>query len=530
MTSTRRRRATRSGGTVDVNGMTFAREDADELKGLLSSGGGVARRDRAKERGDGGRSARASARADGRAEANGEEAKTRARGKSRFASEGKRAAEAKTRDIGEDEREDTGGERAEGTSVQATDTADDAEAMRAAMLVRQPSLKSIKTKVEREPGVADETGQGGVPTVLAGSARYRANYGRAVGRGVNFDEDGNTPRSDGDGEMLGSIDSGTPTFFRDQLLKDIPHPVARPFAYPQPGETPGSADNTYFSNTELSDLLTIVHGQAAGAADTPRDLNALNTPTLAEVNMLSGGSYWDRRNGNRDMSQSPEGKSVKRKSTAVAGPSAKKARLEKKSAGALSKEEEAFKKMKAFSTRGSNLRTVEDEELMDSLVDVHGNPLTDEMKYTCLDYNTRVIDLNNQHEATASSSAKREEEEVQAKSRSWTHAEDTLVRDLVKQHGAKKWAVIAERLSGKTQKQVYARWRDYLQPGLTTRAWEPFEEEHLIKIQDVIGNQWAVLARLMPGRSPNAIKNKFHATRRKFERKGDHFDDAAADE
>jgi Myb superfamily proteins, including transcription factors and mRNA splicing factors len=99
------------------------------------------------------------------------------------------------------------------------------------------------------------------------------------------------------------------------------------------------------------------------------------------------------------------------------------------------------------------------------------------------------------------------------------------VRDLVKQHGPKKWAVIAERLSGKTQKQVYARWRDYLQPGLTTRAWEPFEEEHLIQIQEVIGNQWAVLARLMPGRSPNAIKNKFHATRRKFERKGDHFDD-----
>ena len=162
---------------------------------------------------------------------------------------------------------------------------------------------------------------------------------------------------------------------------------------------------------------------------------------------------------------------------------------------------------------------------MDSLVDVHGNALTDEMKYSCLDYNARVVDLNNQHEAaTAASSAKREDEEVQAKSRSWTHAEDALVRDLVKQHGPKKWAVIAERL-GKDSKASLRALRDYLQPGLTTRAWEPFEEEHLIQIQEVIGNQWAVLARLMPGRSPNAIKNKFHATRRKFERKGDHFDD-----
>ncbi len=44
------------------------------------------------------------------------------------------------------------------------------------------------------------------------------------------------------------------------------------------------------------------------------------------------------------------------------------------------------------------------------------------------------------------------------------------------------------------------------------------EEKHLVFIQEAIGNQWAVLARLMPGRSPNAIKNRFHATRRKCER------------
>ena len=95
---------------------------------------------------------------------------------------------------------------------------------------------------------------------------------------MNFDEDGNTPRSGGDGEMLGSIDSGTPTFFRDQLLKDIPHPVARPFAYPQPGETPGSADNPYFNNTELADLLSIVHGQPSANMAERGDLTALNRP------------------------------------------------------------------------------------------------------------------------------------------------------------------------------------------------------------------------------------------------------------
>jgi hypothetical protein len=37
------------------------------------------------------------------------------------------------------------------------------------------------------------------------------------------------------------------------------------------------------------------------------------------------------------------------------------------------------------------------------------------------------------------------------------------VRQLVEQHGLRKWALIAAALNGKTQKQVYARWRDYLQ-------------------------------------------------------------------
>jgi hypothetical protein len=41
----------------------------------------------------------------------------------------------------------------------------------------------------------------------------------------------------------------------------------------------------------------------------------------------------------------------------------------------------------------------------------------------------------------------------------------------VAQHGPRKWTLIATRLKTKTQKQVYARWRDYLQPGLTTKPW-----------------------------------------------------------
>lgn len=107
---------------------------------------------------------------------------------------------------------------------------------------------------------------------------------------------------------------------------------------------------------------------------------------------------------------------------------------------------------------------------------------------------------------------------TKSRSRSWLPSEDELVRTLVAQHGPRKWTLIASRLKTKTQKQVYARWRDYLQPGLTTKPWTKEEQARLVELQAHVGNQWAVLARLMPGRSPNAIKNRFHATKRKIER------------
>lgn len=418
-------------------------------------------------------------------------------------------------------------------SMMATNVeAENANEMRAMMLERQPSLRSIKTKVDQAPAAA-----GGNPPQVSGSAKYRANDGRAMGRGVNFDMDGNTPRSGGDAEILGSIDSGTPNFFRESsAMRDdaVGGQSVPAYALAIVGTTPGSAENGYFNNSELADLLMIVHGRNEPGYGSPRGNEDLETPTLAQVHMLSTAPRsWDRRESKAARALSPDVSSEdtigRKRARSFVSKKAKPKDVKRARHGTpevLSKEEEAARKMKAFSTRGSNLRTVQDAELMDSLVDIHGNPLSKEMKQICLSHNQRAVDLNNEHEAAVArggNAAKLAEleSEIHAKSRSWTHEEDTLVRSLVDQHGPKKWAVIADQLVGKTQKQVYARWRDYLQPGLTTRPWASFEESHLIMIQQVIGNQWAVLARLMPGRSPNAIKNKFHATRRKFTRQAD---------
>ena len=545
--------ASRRAPTVDANGMTFARADADELKSLLSSGtkpeggtrarsklGTVRNRAIAIERVgvETTTTTRETTRETTAAAAARAEIARGTRGVDAVGATRGTAARANARET--DARGLTNDGRAQGSQTAmdvARMEAREEEAMRAMMLERQPSLRSIKTKVEErgrdarggDEKRADEGAQ------ASGSARYRANGGRAMGRGVNFDKDGNTPRSGGDGEMLGSIDSGTPNFFRDaKALKDdavggrAVHAGYTAYATVV-RDTPGAADSTYFNNTELADLLMIVHGRQSGDNETPRTAKALNTPTLAEVNVLSTApmNYWERRSGDmREMSPeiSIEGDEKyvgkKRKSCKKRPKSETKAR--RFSAELLTREELAIRKMKAFSTRGSTLRTVDDEDLVRTLVDVNGHPLSQEMKNACLEYNAKTTELNERHETEmASKSLIREvsaDGAVEPKSRTWTHEEDALVRQLVDEHGPQKWAYIAERLVGKTQKQVYARWRDYLQPGLTTRPWAEFEEKHLVFIQEAIGNQWAVLARLMPGRSPNAIKNRFHATRRKCER------------
>lgn len=49
-------------------------------------------------------------------------------------------------------------------------------------------------------------------------------------------------------------------------------------------------------------------------------------------------------------------------------------------------------------------------------------------------------------------------------SRTWSDAQDDLVRKLVNKHGARKWSFIARFIPGKRGKQVRERWCNHLNP------------------------------------------------------------------
>jgi hypothetical protein len=92
----------------------------------------------------------------------------------------------------------------------------------------------------------------------------------------------------------------------------------------------------------------------------------------------------------------------------------------------------------------------------------------------------------------------------------WTKEEDDIITASVTCGDTAKWNEIAKRLPGRIGEQVKERWINVLDPDMKKGLWTQAEMKILRDSQKELGNKWSEIAKRIPGRNENSVKNRWY--------------------